>query len=540
MLRGDPHRKDHPMPSRAKIASLVTLVALGVLAAVALASGSGGDPAAVQTQDDVAKPKVRTEIVRQTVHRRAKAALEPERVVEPDRGGGATPRLGQRLERPRPAARLRRPRAGHRAGRRSRRPDDHGGRHGRGGDDDDHFDDHGGDDDDDDHSGSRRRRRPQRPRRRRRRRRRATAAAAGAAAMTTERRRPAKLPAWPVAAGAAGTFLAALAFLAGQVRDGRDAALGPAEPVAARRQPRRGRGAAGHPPRRDHAPRAARRRAVHGGAAPAAALRPRRRRSAPAPARQRPGAGPRPRRPGARARPPDHPFLVTAVAAVLHELAFPAMGTRVRLLASAPSPLPQRRAEVERLAARLTRFDARSELCALNADPRAGRAGLGRPARGGPRRAARRRAHGRARRPDAARRARARGLRALADRRAAHAAARALAAAPPGAPRGRTPPPPGGAWSSTTRTARSRARRALRLDLGGSAKGFIADRAAALLARGPCAVDCGGDMRVRGAHEVLVAHPFGGEPAAVDRALRRGRGHLGRRRARCGAAPPTT
>jgi hypothetical protein len=52
--------------------------------------------------------------------------------------------------------------------------------------------------------------------------------------MTTERRRPAKLPAWPVAAGTAGTFLAALAFLAGQVRDGRDAALGPAEPVAAK------------------------------------------------------------------------------------------------------------------------------------------------------------------------------------------------------------------------------------------------------------------------------------------------------------------
>ena len=64
-----------------------------------------------------------------------------------------------------------------------------------------------------------------------------TTVATGAAAMTTERRRPAKLPAWPVAAGAAGTFLAALAFLAGQVRDGRDAALGPAEPVATR-QPR--------------------------------------------------------------------------------------------------------------------------------------------------------------------------------------------------------------------------------------------------------------------------------------------------------------
>jgi thiamine biosynthesis lipoprotein len=55
----------------------------------------------------------------------------------------------------------------------------------------------------------------------------------------------------------------------------------------------------------------------------------------------------------------------------------------------------------------------------------------------------------------------------------------------------------------------------VRLDLGGSAKGFIADRAAALLAPyGPCAVDCGGDMRVHGAHEVLVARPFGGEPVA--------------------------
>jgi hypothetical protein len=33
-------------------------------------------------------------------------------------------------------------------------------------------------------------------------------------------------------AGGAGAFLASLAFLAGQVREGRDAALGPAEPAA--------------------------------------------------------------------------------------------------------------------------------------------------------------------------------------------------------------------------------------------------------------------------------------------------------------------
>jgi thiamine biosynthesis lipoprotein len=53
----------------------------------------------------------------------------------------------------------------------------------------------------------------------------------------------------------------------------------------------------------------------------------------------------------------------------------------------------------------------------------------------------------------------------------------------------------------------------VRLDLGGSAKGFIADRAAALLGD-PCAVDCGGDVRVRGTHGVSVANPFGGGPVA--------------------------
>ena len=103
------------------------------------------------------------------------------------------------------------------------------------------------------------------------------AAVAGGAAMTTERRRLAKLPAWPVAAGTAGTFLAALAFLAGQVRDGRDAALGPAEPIAARQQPREivVRRIIRRVVITDPAPRAA---APSGGAAPAPAAP-----SAPAP-----------------------------------------------------------------------------------------------------------------------------------------------------------------------------------------------------------------------------------------------------------------
>ena len=53
----------------------------------------------------------------------------------------------------------------------------------------------------------------------------------------------------------------------------------------------------------------------------------------------------------------------------------------------------------------------------------------------------------------------------------------------------------------------------LRLDLGGSGKGQVADLAAALL-DGRWLVDCGGDLRVGGTWEVLVAHPWREEPAA--------------------------
>ena len=63
----------------------------------------------------------------------------------------------------------------------------------------------------------------------------------------------------------------------------------------------------------------------------------------------------------------------------LHELAFPAMGTHVRLLASDPAPLPEARAEIERLAARLTRFDAAAS-SAPQRRPARGRAGLRGPA----------------------------------------------------------------------------------------------------------------------------------------------------------------
>jgi len=46
------------------------------------------------------------------------------------------------------------------------------------------------------------------------------------------------------------------------------------------------------------------------------------------------------------------------------------MGTTVRLIAPPEAPLGAVRQGIEALAARLSRFDARSELCALNADPR--------------------------------------------------------------------------------------------------------------------------------------------------------------------------
>jgi FAD:protein FMN transferase len=54
----------------------------------------------------------------------------------------------------------------------------------------------------------------------------------------------------------------------------------------------------------------------------------------------------------------------------------------------------------------------------------------------------------------------------------------------------------------------------LRLDLGGSGKGHVADLVAGMLTHTRrWAVDCGGDVRVGGVVEqtVIVAHPFGGE-----------------------------
>jgi hypothetical protein len=122
------------------IAAGLTVVALGLLATVALASGEssqsseGGAPAAQSA------PEVRTEIIRQTVHRRAKRSSS-------GRGSGSSVRSSSSPSpsrgRSAPATTAVAPVA---------TPDDHGGRgrgRGRGGDDDGHheFEDH------DDHDG---------------------------------------------------------------------------------------------------------------------------------------------------------------------------------------------------------------------------------------------------------------------------------------------------------------------------------------------------------------------------------------------------
>ena len=208
----------------------------------------------------------------------------------------------------------------------------------------------------------------------------------------------------------------------------------------------------------------------------------------------------------------------TARSAALHELHFPAMGTRVRLLASAPGPLRAARAEVEQLAARLTRFDPASELCRLNADPRPVV-----PASADLRAAVRAALRGAARTGGLADPTLLGELERAGYARSLSGVARtplreALASAPA---RRAARPHPAAAWRHVRLddAAGAIARPpGTRLDLGGSAKGFVADRAAGILAPyGPCAVDCGGDMRVHGAHDVRLAHPFGGEPVASFR-----------------------
>jgi thiamine biosynthesis lipoprotein len=195
----------------------------------------------------------------------------------------------------------------------------------------------------------------------------------------------------------------------------------------------------------------------------------------------------------------------------MHELIFPSMGTTVRLLADAP--LEPIRAGIEAIAARLTRFDPASELCALNADPRAEV-----PASPLLRRAVQAALLG------------ARRTGGLADptllgavEAAGYARTRvgvgpasldaALRAAPT-----RRAATPGTRWREVeVRVKTIRRPPGLRIDLGGSAKGLAADWAASQL-RGRFAVDCGGDVRVGGTHDVALrgtAHTLRVTDAAI-------------------------
>ena len=186
----------------------------------------------------------------------------------------------------------------------------------------------------------------------------------------------------------------------------------------------------------------------------------------------------------------------------MNELTFASMGTTVRLLAPAGAPLEAVRDGIERLAARLTRFHPASELSVLNADPRpvvpaspllrhaVAAALLGARRTGGL--------------------ADPTLLGALED--AGYATSRvgvepaslrdALARRSAAAPRA-NPAAAGARSASTTQRGTIARPPGVRLDLGGSAKGLAADWAARKLA-GSFAVDCGGDVRLGGTHDVQV------------------------------------
>ena len=208
-----------------------------------------------------------------------------------------------------------------------------------------------------------------------------------------------------------------------------------------------------------------------------------------------------------------------------HDVGFTCMGCRMRLFAEGVdgSAVERARRLLEALDARLSRFRQDSDLARLNADPRAT------VAASTPLRAAVGVALWAAGRTDGlvdptllSDLERLGYVRSMADG-PEMPLAEALAAAPP-----RTAAREAGgrlwrrvridaATGTITRPA------GLRLDTGGTTKGFAADAAARLLAGARrLAVDCGGDLRLAVApgaspFEVQVEHPLGGEPAAILR-----------------------
>jgi FAD:protein FMN transferase len=82
-------------------------------------------------------------------------------------------------------------------------------------------------------------------------------------------------------------------------------------------------------------------------------------------------------------------------------------------------------------------------------------------------------------------------------------------------PRRTGPASPGGGWRRV-RIAQGAVHRppGMVLDTGGTGKGLAADRLACMIGG---TADCGGDVRVLGARDVLVAHPLSGEPCCTLR-----------------------
>jgi thiamine biosynthesis lipoprotein len=192
---------------------------------------------------------------------------------------------------------------------------------------------------------------------------------------------------------------------------------------------------------------------------------------------------------------------------------FRALGTDVRLIVTghgARAAVASARRQILEYHARLSRFLADSELSALNGDPRpvvpasallrsAVRAGLW-----------------------AARRSDGLVDPCLLDALVAAGYARSHrqtgVVAPPRGPRRSAMADPKGRWRAVRVDDHARAIErpaGLRLDLGGSGKGHVADLIADRLARfARWVVDCGGDIRVGGGHRVEIAHPLRDEPAA--------------------------
>jgi thiamine biosynthesis lipoprotein len=201
-----------------------------------------------------------------------------------------------------------------------------------------------------------------------------------------------------------------------------------------------------------------------------------------------------------------------------YDTTFLSMGSAVRMVigapldASVPSPEEAARRErtfVEHCAAQLSRFNPDSELCALNDDPRAEvpASQLLRAAVAAGVWAAER--SGGLVDPTLVGAIERAGYRDSRDGVVPVPLAEALAAAPRRRP---ALPHRDAAWRSIEVDDRAGVIRrppGVRIDTGGSTKGLIADAVAHRLAGyARAAVDCGGDIAVRGSWEIEVQHPL--------------------------------